>query len=289
MIFGKVKITRKKINGTVRLVIIAALLIIVLLPLYWMVNVSFKNQQEIFKLPPSLIPHEITLSNYKGILAGNISSSIKFLMYFKNSLIVAVLSVATTLVIATPAAYAFSRVPFRGKRVLIYFVLVSQMLPIVLMLIPLYQTFLRLNLVSTYSGLILSYLMFTLPFSIWMLKGYFDSIPRVLDDAAKVDGCTRLQAMMKVIMPNVKPGITAAAIVIFIQCWDEFMISLTLMDKNSMRTLPVGIIQSFVGEFSIKWGEMMAAAVVTTIPVAIIFIFLSKNLIGGLTAGAVKG
>ena len=289
MTSGKARITRKKIAGLLRIVIILSLLILVLLPLYWMVNVSFKNQQEIFRLPPSIVPENFTLSNYEGILAGSISSSIQFLMYFKNSLIVAVLSVVVTLGIATPAAYAFSRVPFRGKRVLIYFVLVSQMLPIVLMLIPLYQTFLRLNLVSTYQGLILSYLMFTLPFSIWMLKGYFDSIPRVLDDAAKVDGCTRLQAMMRVIMPNVKPGLTAAAIVIFIQCWDEFMISLTLMDKNSMRTLPVGIIQSFVGEFSIKWGEMMAAAVVTTIPVAIIFIFLSKNLIGGLTAGAVKG
>ena len=289
MISGKDKINTKKIGRLIRIVIILFLLIMVLLPLYWMVNVSFKNQQEIFRIPPSFFPHDLTISNYKAILIGNLSSSIKFLMYFKNSLIVAILSVITTLVIATPAAYAFSRVPFKGKRVLIYFVLVSQMLPIVLILIPLYQTFLKLHLVSTYLGLMLSYLMFTLPFSIWMLKGYFDSIPRVLDDAAKVDGCTRLQAMTKVIMPNVKPGLTAAAIVVFIQCWDEFMISLTIMDDNSMRTLPVGIIQSFVGEFSIKWGEMMAAAVVTTIPVAIIFIFLSKNLIGGLTSGAVKG
>ena len=131
--------------------------------------------------------------------------------------------------------------------------------------------------------------MFTLPFSIWMLKGYFDSIPIELDEAAKVDGCNKFQAMIRIILPNIRPGLTATAIVTFIMAWDEFIISLTIMDKNEMRTLPVGIIQSFVGEFSIKWGEMMAASVITTIPVILIFIFLSKHLIGGLTKGAVKG
>ncbi len=283
------KMNRTRIIKTIRIVIIIILLTITLSPLYWMVNVSFKNQDEIFQIPPTFFPNNFTLENYKAILIGNLSSSIKFLMYFKNSLIVAALTVVVTLLVATPAAYALSRVRFKGKRMLIYFVLISQMFPIVLILIPLYQSFLRLNLVSTFAGLMLANMMFALPFSIWMLKGYFDSIPGVLDDAAKVDGCSRMQAMLLVIMPNVRPGLTAAAIVVFIQCWDEFMIALTVMDKNSMRTLPVGIIQSFVGEFSIKWGEMMAASVITTIPVVIIFIFLSKNLIGGLTAGAVKG
>jgi len=122
-----------------------------------------------------------------------------------------------------------------------------------------------------------------------MLKGYFDSIPRELDEAAKVDGCTRMQAMLRVILPNTKAGLTATSIVTFIMAWDEFIISLTIMDNDAMRTLPVGLLQSFVGEFSIKWGEMMAASVITTIPVILIFIFLSKYLIGGLIAGAVKG
>jgi len=229
------------------------------------------------------------VKNYLSIIVGDISASIKFLTYFKNSIIVAISTVAVTLLLATPAAYAFSRIPFKGKKNLIYFVLVSQMLPIVIILIPIYRSFLKLSLVSTYPGLVLSYMVFTLPFSIWILKGYFDGIPRELDNAAKVDGCTRMQTMIKVILPNVTPGLTAASIVVFIQSWDEFMISLTLMDKDSMRTLPVGIIQSFVGQFTIKWGEMMAASVITTIPVVILFMFLSTYLIGGLTAGAVKG
>lgn len=279
----------RKLGKAARVSLILLLLVLVLLPIYWMVNTSFKIQPEIMKLPPTLVPHHFTFANYLAILVGSVASSIKFLVYFKNSMIVSLSTMLTTLLLATPAAYAFSRVPFSGKRSLIYLVLISQMLPIVLILIPLYKTFLKLKLLSTYPGLILPYLMFTLPFSLWMLKGYFDSIPRELDESAKVDGCNKMQAMLLVVMPNVKPGLTATAIVTFIMAWDEFIIALTIMDKPTMRTLPVGIIQSFVGEFSIRWGEMMAASVVTTIPVVIIFIFLSRYLIGGLIAGAVKG
>jgi multiple sugar transport system permease protein len=279
----------KKISKRVRLLIILVLLILILLPIYWMVNTSFKFQPEIFQLPPTVVPEEFTFYNYESIFYGDLASSITFMTYFKNSMIVAILTVIFTLVLATPAAYGFSRVRFLGKRTLIYLILVSQMLPIVLILIPLYITFLKLRLLSTYIGLILPYLMFTLPFAIWMLKGYFDTIPLELDEAAKVDGCSKFQAMWKVILPNIRPGLTATAIVAFIMAWDEFIIALTIMDRDAMRTLPVGIIQSFVGEFAIKWGEMMSASVITSIPVILIFIFLSRQLIGGLTAGAVKG
>ena len=282
------RVLRKGAEG-LRLVLIVAFVALYLLPLYWMISTSFKLQPEIFQLPPTLIPGTPTLENYRSIIAGTMASAIPFLVYFKNSLLVSAFTVLATVLLATPAAYAFSRVPFRGKRNLIYLVLVSQMLPVVLILIPLYQSFLRLRLLSTYPGLVLPYLMLTLPFSIWMLKGYFDSIPRELDEAARVDGCTRMQTMLRVIVPNVAPGLTATAIVTFIMSWDEFIIALTIMDANRMRTLPVGMIQSFVGQFSIKWGEMMAASVVTTIPVVLIFVFLSRYLIGGLIAGAVKG
>ena len=279
----------RRTGNALRFVLIVALVLLYLMPLYWMISTSLKLQPEIFRMPPTLIPETLTLENYAAIIAGTMASAIPFLVYFKNSLFVAVFTVLATLALATPAAYAFSRVQFRGKRNLIYFVLVSQMLPVVLILIPLYQTFMRMRLLSTYPGLVLPYLMLTLPFSIWMLKGYFDSIPRELDEAARVDGCTKGQTMLRVILPNVTPGLTATAIVTFIMSWDEFIIALTIMDANRMRTLPVGMIQSFVGQFSMKWGEMMAASVVTTIPVVIIFVFLSKYLIGGLIAGAVKG
>jgi multiple sugar transport system permease protein len=286
--FSPARLRRRALKA-LRFLLILLLLALYLSPLYWMISTSFKLQPEIFRLPPSLVPLAPTLDNYAAILTGTLASAIPFLVYLRNSLVVALGTVAVTLVLSAPAAYAFSRVPFRGKRRLVYFVLVSQMLPVVLILIPLYRMLLRLRLLSTYPGLILPYLMLTLPFSIWMLKGYFDSIPRELDEAAKVDGCTKLQAMLRVILPNVRPGLTATAIVTFIMAWDEFIIALTVMDKNVMRTLPVGMIQSFVGEFSIKWGEMMAASVVTAVPVVLIFIFLSRYLIGGLITGALKG
>jgi multiple sugar transport system permease protein len=280
---------RRRTLKVLRFGLILLLLALYLSPLYWMISTSFKHQPEIFRMPPSLVPLQPTLDNYVAILTGTLASAIPFLVYLRNSLVVTLGTVLVTLVLASPAAYAFSRVPFRGKRRLVYFVLVSQMLPVVLILIPLYRMLLRVRLLSTYPGLILPYLMLTLPFSIWMLKGYFDSIPSELDEAAKVDGCTKLQAMLRVILPNVTPGLTATAIVTFIMAWDEFIIALTIMDKNIMRTLPVGMIQSFVGEFSIKWGEMMAASVVTAVPVVLIFIFLSRYLIGGLITGALKG
>jgi multiple sugar transport system permease protein len=274
---------------SLRAVLILLILAVVLLPIYWMANTSFKLQPEIFRVPPTMVPFGGTIANYRAIMRGNLAHSIALPTYMKNSLIVAILTVAVTLLLATPAAYAFSRVPFRGKRLVIYGVLVSQMLPVVLILIPLYRTFLGLHLLSTYAGLVIPYLMFSLPFSMWMLKGYFDTIPRELDEAAKVDGCTKLQAMLRVVLPNLRAGLAATAIVTFIMSWDEFIISLTIMDKDSMRTLPVGLLQSFVGEFTIKWGEMMAASVATSIPVIVLFIFLSKYLIGGLISGAIKG
>jgi len=279
----------RTVARTLRFLLILLILLIVLLPIYWMANTSFKLQPEIFRVPPTLVPFGGTLANYRAIMGGNLAHSIALPRYMQNSLIVALLTVAVTLLLATPAAYAFSRVPFRGKRVVIYGVLVSQMLPVVLILIPLYRTFLGLHLLSTYAGLVIPYLMFSLPFSMWMLKGYFDTIPRELDEAAKVDGCTKMQAMLRVVLPNLRAGLAATAIVTFIMAWDEFIISLTIMDKDSMRTLPVGLLQSFVGEFTIKWGEMMAASVATSIPVIVLFIFLSKYLIGGLISGAIKG
>jgi multiple sugar transport system permease protein len=276
-------------SRSLRIAVILLALALTLLPIFWMTVTSFKAQSEIFRFPPTLFPLAPTWGNYAEILGSGLTTSIAFLRYFRNSLVVALGTVAATLLLATPASYAFSRLPFRAKRGFIYFILISQMLPVVLILIPLYTALLRLKLLSSYVGLVLPYLMFTLPFSIWMLKGYFDTIPRELDEAAKVDGCTKMQAMLRVVLPNVKPGITATAIVTFIQAWDEFMISLTIMDKDAMRTLPVGIIQTFVGEFTIKWGQMMAASVVATIPVVLLFVFLSRYLIGGLVTGAVKG
>ncbi|HDN85539.1 MAG TPA: carbohydrate ABC transporter permease, partial [Candidatus Aerophobetes bacterium] len=273
-------------------VIMAVILIILcltLFPFYWMILTSFKPRTELFTLPPDWIPKTPTLKNYYDVLFSVKAERLNFITYFKNSVIVCTTVVALTLILAVPAGYSFSRFRFGGRRAVLNLVLISQMLPIVMLLIPFYIAFRKLGLLNTYICVILPYLVFTLPFSMWMLKGYFDTIPTELEDAAMVDGCTKLGAMGKVILPNILPGIIATSIVAFMMAWDEYIIALTLLARDEMRTLPPGIVLSFVGEFEIRWGPMMAASVIISLPVMLIFAFLHKHLIAGLTAGAVKG
>lgn len=277
-----------KSHKVIVITIILGALFLTLLPFYWIVLTSFTPRAELFKLPPDWIPKTVTLKNYYDILLSVKAEQLNFITYFKNSVVVSVAVVVLTLILAVPAGYSFSRFRFGGRRAVLNLVLVSQMLPIVMLLIPFYVTFRRFNLLNTHISVILPYLVFTLPFSMWMLKGYFDTIPIELEDAAVVDGCTKLGAMRRVILPNILPGVIATSIVAFIMSWDEFIIALTLLAKDEMRTLPPGIVLSFVGEFEIRWGAMMAASVIISLPVMLIFAFLQKHLIGGITTGAVK-
>lgn len=279
--------TRKSYYFVIGFILIA--LVFTLFPFYWMVLTSFKPRTELFQLPPDWIPKTPTLKNYYDVLLSVKAERLNFITYFKNSVVVCIAVVALTLSLAIPAAYSFSRFRFGGRRAVLNLVLISQMLPIVMLLIPFYVTFRKFGLLNTYISVIFPYLVFTLPFSMWMLKGYFDAIPTELEDAAMVDGCDKLGAMRKVILPNILPGVIATSIVAFMMAWDEFIIALTLLARDEMRTLPPGIVLSFVGEFEIRWGPMMAASVIISLPVMLIFAFLHKHLIAGLTAGAVKG
>lgn len=277
------------LSRILRRVLIGILLAITLFPIYWMVITSVKPRVDFFKLPPDWIPKTLTSDHYYAVLASGMGGQLNFLNYFKNSVIVCGIVVILTLILAIPAGYAFSRFRFGGRRTLLNLVLVSQMLPIVMLLIPFYIAFRKLGLLNTYASVVFPYLVFTLPFSMWMLKGYFDTIPRALEEAAMIDGCTRVEAMRRVLLPNITPGLIATSIVAFIMAWDEFIIALTLLVSDNMRTLPPGIIMSFVGEFEIRWGDMMAASMIITIPVMLAFAFLHRHLVRGLTAGAVKG
>jgi len=279
----------KRVYSSVIMAVILIILCLTLFPFYWMILTSFKPRTELFTLPPDWIPKTPTLKNYYDVLFSVKAERLNFITYFKNSVIVCITVVALTLILAVPAGYSFSRFRFGGRRAVLNLVLISQMLPIVMLLIPFYIAFRKLGLLNTYICVILPYLVFTLPFSMWMLKGYFDTIPTELEDAAMVDGCTKLGAMGKVILPNILPGIIATSIVAFMMAWDEYIIALTLLARDEMRTLPPGIVLSFVGEFEIRWGPMMAASVIISLPVMLIFAFLHKHLIAGLTAGAVKG
>ena len=264
--------------------IVVILVLISFFPAIWMLSTAFKTPEDVFTIPPQLVPDQFTLLNFKQIFSNNI-----FLTYYRNSLIVSTSTVVLCLVVAIFAGYSFSRFQYKGSSFMQFFILISQMFPLVLLLISIYVIFLKIGLTDSLYGLILADCTFAIPFSVWMLKGFFDTIPKDIEEAAKLDGCSRMGILSKVVIPLLKPGIIATAIYIFLLSWDDYIFALTLTSSTSMRTLPVGISLTYLGEFQYRWGELMAASCSAALPITIIFIFLQKFLVKGLTGGAVKG
>lgn len=252
-------------------------------PVYWLVVTSVRPDSEVFAFPPSLVPTSITLENYRTFFEDG-----ELLRYLLNSVVVAVTTTAGGLTVSVYAAYSFSGFRYRGRGSLMYVVLASQMFPQALLLITLYLTFSQLGLLNTYLGLVLSYMTFTLPLSIWLLKGIFDAIPGELAEAAKLDGASRLQSLHLIILPLARPGIIAAGLFTFVKAWDDFILALTLSGAET-RTLPPGLVLTFLTEASSSWPELMAASVILTSPVVIVFIALQRFFVAGLASGAVKG
>ncbi|MGD9713544.1 MAG: carbohydrate ABC transporter permease [Thermomicrobiales bacterium] len=265
------------------------LLILTFFPLFWMVSSALKPIDDLFVIPPQWIPERPTLAAMDSVISGDLGRKSLFPDYFRNSVIVTVGTTLLALTVSTLAAYALSRYPFRGSSKLMLSILSLQMFPQAMLLISFYVIFLQLRLLNTYQGLILANATFAVPFSIWMLKGFFDTVPREIEEAAMIDGCTRFSVLPRIVLPMVTPGLVAAGVYTFLIAWDEYLFASTLMINPEMRTLPPGIIQSFVGQFYLNWPNVMAASVLITIPVTVLFIFFQKYLVQGLTAGAVKG
>ena len=211
------------------------------------------------------------------------------IVYFKNSVIVATATVVLTIAVATFAGYALSRYDFRHKSLLMTFIISVQIFPVTVIVISLFTFYSDLGLLNTYRGLILADTVNALPFSIWLIKSFFDTVPRSLDEAASIDGSGRFRTLITIIMPLVTPGLLAIGIYAFLGAWDDFMFALTIMKEESMKTLPIGLAQSFLGEYVYDYSGMMTMSVVASLPVVILFIFLQKYMVAGLTAGAVKG
>jgi len=278
------------LSSTIQYLVIIILLMVVMFPIVWMVSTSLKEHYDLFETPPRWIPRNSTTAAYQRIFISRAGAGgVNFLTYFKNSLIVCSITVLFCILLAIFSGYALSRFHRRGEKSIFTSILITQMFPLPMFLISFYIMFMRLKLLNTYTGLIMAYTSFSLPFCIWMIKGFFDKIPLELEEAALIDGCSRMSALWRVVIPLVSPGIVAIGIFAFLSAWDEFMFALTLMSQDAMRTLPPGIVLSFVGEFDVRWEDMMAASVVATLPVLIVFLILQKYLVEGLTAGAVKG
>lgn len=283
-----------RVGNALAYLVIALALIVFLFPLFWIIETSFKTTNDTFSMPPKFLSFTPTLDNYSHVFTTSIASasggstslSTNFGHYFANSVIEAGLSTLFALILGTMTAYAFSRFRIKGSNDILFFILSQRMLPPVVVIIPIFLLYTHLNLIDSYLGMILLYTAFNIPFAVWMMKGFLDEIPKEYEDAAMVDGYTRLQAFRKIIVPIAIPGMAATAVFALITVWNEFVFSLILTNETA-RTAPPSVVSSTTGT-GVDWGQIGAASTLFVIPV-IIFTFLVRNyLLRGVTFGAVR-
>ena len=256
-------------------------------PMIWMLLTSIKSGFAAMQFPPQWWPTQPTLASYQKLLDPQNSVGKDFLRFFGNSLFVSVTTTILAVAVAVPAAYAFSRFSFPGRRFLFFSVLLRNMFPAVIFLVPLFILMRWLGLVNTHGSLILTYLTFGLPLAIWLLKGFYDNIPVQLEQAARIDGATRFQAFLLIVTPLSVPGIIATAIYSFIGAWNEYIYAATFLTRNEQLTLPVGI-QRFFSENTTDFPGLMAASFMMSVPVVVLFLLLQRYFVRALTEGAVK-
>lgn len=261
---------------------VAIILLFALVPWAWMMLSSFRPEADLTRSPVQLLPNVLTLANHIELLART-----SFASNLRDSLIVAAGAVALGLLLSLPAAYAFSRFRFAGRDVMLVQFLAVNMFPVVMLILPLFVLFRQFGLLDTYLALIAGHATFTLPFAIWLMTSYVDGIPVELDQAAAIDGATRWQQMRLVILPLTLPGLVAVGIYLFISSWNEYLFALMLAGQR-VRTVTMAL-QSFIGENQVQWGLLMAGGTLVALPATILFLLTQRQLVGGLTGGAVKG
>lgn len=273
---------RISVGGVVRVVGLLLWLVITLFPLYWIALTSFKSPGTINSFPIEYWPSEPSFDNYVSLFQQS-----SFGVFLANSAIVATIAGAVATLIALLSAYVIARFEFRGKGTVLVAFLLTQMIPAFIALGPLYSMMTDLGLVDTKPGLILVYIAVCIPFSTVMLRGFFENVPDALEEAAMIDGCSRFGALFRVLVPVMTPGIIAAFIFNFVNCWNELFLSVVLMNTDANRTVPSAL-NGFISTFNIDWGSMSAAAVLTILPTMVMFALASRWIVQGLTAGAVK-
>jgi multiple sugar transport system permease protein len=263
---------------------------IYLMPLFWMVSTSLKPQSEIFHTPPVLIPSHPQIDSYRsalGLPTDRPELYITGALYFKNSFIIASSTMLLTLVLAVPAAYALSRFNFRGKTTFILFLLVAQMLPGVLLVIPLFVLFKMFSLYNTHFSVILADTALALPFAVIILRTSFIQIPDALEEAGMIDGATRLQVLWYIILPLIRASLVAVGVFSFLTAWGEFVFALSFLAKPELQPISIGVFQ-FIGMYKTQWDTMMAFSTLVAIPAILALLFLQRQFISGLTSGSVK-
>ena len=280
---------RRSRRNTV-LVHLAALLVavLILLPFAYMISASVSPQSNLISRPPQWIPDRLDWSRYRQILAGDGGAGATFRSAMVNSTIVAVVTVTISMIVGIFGAYAFARLEFRGRRATLMVFLATYMLPQISMLIPMYLILNSLDLLDTRSGLILVDCSLVIPFTLWILSNYFLTVPLDLEDAARIDGCSRVGALFRVILPSAKPGIFAAIMFAFLLAWDEFMYALVFTSSDASKTLPVAI-SEFAGRYTTDFGLVAAGGILAALPPVCVAIIFQRYVVSGMAAGAVKG
>jgi multiple sugar transport system permease protein len=262
---------------------IAAYIAFALLPIFWTVKISVTPTDLLYSEGIRLWPSRMTLANYDSVMRAS-----DFPRYFLNSLIVSLATAIIVTVVASAAGYALSRFRFRGKTMVSFFLLMTQTFPLVMVIPPIYRIMGSLGLTDNLYGLIVIYTAFNIAFATFLMQSFFDGVPRDLEEAAMIDGCTRLVALRRIVLPLTMPGMGATLAFVFTAAWSELLFALMLINSESQKTFSVGLL-TFVGKFAVDWGQMMAASVLALVPVCVFFVFLQRYLVTGLTAGAVKG
>ena len=274
---------KRKFISAVKVILLALFVFILVFPFIWQVMTSLRSPTDIYKIPADLILRNPSLHFYNLVFTKH-----EFGRYLFNSVYVSTAAMLLGLLCAIPASYALVRIDFVGRRFINKFILSANMFPIVAIVCPLYVLFRWLGLVNTHASLIIASTVLTLPISIFTLNAFLRQIPLDLEQAAMVDGASRFQAVVKIILPILAPAVFTTAIISFIGAWNELMFALIFVSKKTMRTVPVAIAM-MPGEFSLPWGDIAAASVVATLPLVLVVLICQKKVVSGLTSGAVKG
>ena len=275
---------RRVVGTIVRNVVTWGIVLAIASPLLWMLLTSLKPQSELFAFPPALMPEEVTFEHYRRLL-----TETPFLTYLKNSTLLAAGTTLLVIVVGTLGAHSLVRYSYPGRERLAKLVLFTYLLPSVVLVLPLYFVMVAAGLVNTLASLVIAYTTFALPYALWLLRSFMAAIPDDLEAAALVDGASRMQAFVDVILPQALPGIISTALFTAILAWNEYLYALVLVNSDEVRPLTTGVMNMLVTSFNIEWSLLMAASVMMSVPLLVVFVFLQKYLTRGFGAGAVKG
>ena len=274
---------RQPLNTAINYAVAIPLAAFIALPLIWMFISSLKPAAELFTSPPQILPTTFTTQWYQTVFTGSGAA-----MFFWNSFVVGAISTLLCLTMGIFASYAITRFDFPGKRIFLAAALVTYMFPAIVLFVPIYLTLNALGLIDTRLGLVVCHTILSFPFAVWMLKSFFETIPKEIDEAAWVDGSSYLSTFIRIVLPLSLPGIFSVGIFVFVLSWNEYLFASIVMSSADMKTIPVGI-SEFVTSFDVRWGEIMALGTLATIPVIVLFMMVQRFFLRGVLAGAVKG